>query len=202
MLAGRPRPKAARNENAARDAGGLQGGGPHGTLARAKIAARRHLVEFVRDEDGGPLVEFTILTPLIFLLMFGIVEWGNIYFIKNSMFIAARLAARQAAVGSISGTSGVGAGAVAAACASPSPIHGTAYTYTFTFAYNRGCAAASTPTDPTYGTVTMTISTPAATVATFNYSNLIGGNLSASATMQQEYTCPAAAGSYSVSQQC
>ena len=56
------------------------------------------------------------------------------------MFIAARLAARQAAVGAIANTT---AGAVAAACTSPSPIAGTGYTYTFTYAYNTGCAGAS-----------------------------------------------------------
>ena len=92
------------------------------------------------------------------------------------------------------------AGAVAAACASPSPIAGTGYSYTFTYAYNTGCAGASSVSAPSYGTVTMTISTPAATVAAFNYKSLIGGTLSASATMPQEYVCPAAASSSSVTQ--
>ncbi len=199
MLATRLRRKAGRDEKAARDAGVLYHGGPGRAPARAKTAACRRLVAFVRDEDGGPLVEFTILTPIIFLVIFGIVEWGNIYFIQNSLFIAARLAARQGAVGAIANTT---AGAVAAACASPSPIAGTGYTYTFTYAYNTGCTGASSVTSPSYGTVTMTISTPAATVAAFNYKSLIGGTLSASATMPQEYVCPAAASSSSVTQKC
>ncbi len=162
MLAIRPRRKPGRDEKAARDAGVFHDRAPGRAPARAKTAATRRLVAFVRDEDGGPLVEFTILLPIIFLVIFGIVEWGNIYFIHNSLFIAARLAARQAAVGAIANTT---AGAVAAACASPSPIAGTGYSYTFTYAYNTGCAGASSVTAPSYGTVTMTISTPAATEA-------------------------------------
>ena len=96
MLAIRPRRKPGRDEKAARDAGVFHDRAPGRAPARAKTAATRRLVAFVRDEDGGPLVEFTILLPIIFLIIFGIVEWGNIYFIQNSLFIAARLAARQA----------------------------------------------------------------------------------------------------------
>ena len=176
---------------------------PRRAPARAKIAACRRLVAFVRDEDGGPLVEFTILTPIIFLVIFGIVEWGNIYFIQNSMFIAARLAAREAAVQTIANTR---LGAATAACASPSPIAGTGYTYTFTYASNVGCPSGPYPLSsasvPSWGTVTMTIATPAATVATFDYKGLIGGTLSASATMEQEYTCYAAPSTSSCTATC
>jgi Flp pilus assembly protein TadG len=186
MLATQRQPKAGREEKAARSPGVLQDGGPRRVLARAKIrAAYRRLVHFVRDEDGGPLVEFTLLTPLIFLTVFGVVAWGNLFFIRNSMFNAARLGARAAAVGAAANTL---AGAVVAACAAPSPIAGTGYTYTFTYAYNTGCTEASSPSSPTWGTVTLTI---AANVGFFNYKGLIPQNLTASATMQQEYVCPA-----------
>jgi Flp pilus assembly pilin Flp len=172
-------------------------------LVRAKIrGAYRCLVDFVRDEDGSPLVEFTLLAPLIFLVVFAITEWGNIFYIQNNMYNAARLAVRQVAYGTIANTS---TAAIAAACSSPSPIYGTGYTYTFTYTSNYGCPSSGYPlTSPSYGTVTLTIKTPAAAVAIVNYRGLIGGeNLSASATMMQEYVCPAAeSGPTTVSQTC
>jgi Flp pilus assembly protein TadG len=56
------------------------------------------LRDFMRDERGSPLVEFSVMAPLFLMVMFGIVEWGNIFYVQNNMLIAARQAARSWAV--------------------------------------------------------------------------------------------------------
>jgi Flp pilus assembly protein TadG len=157
--------------------------------------------DLIHDERGSPLVEFTVLMPVFFLIMFGIVEWGNIFFIQNNMIIAARLGVRTAAVNPASNAS---ANVIAAACGSttsPTPITGTGHTYTFTYSYNQGCAG---PSSTAYGNVALTIATPAAAAAIVNYLGLIGAeNMTASVTMQQEYVCPAGSGTaVTVSQTC
>ncbi|MBV9287414.1 MAG: pilus assembly protein [Hyphomicrobiales bacterium] len=178
------------------------GEGTPPALARAKIrAGYRRLDDFVRDEDGAALVEFTVMLPLFMLVMFGILEWGNIFFTQNNMLIAARLGVRAAAVNPASNSS---SNVIAAACgtsSSPTPITGTGYTYTFTYSYNQGCSGASSTA---YGNVALTIATPAAAAAIVNYLGLIGSeNLTATVTMQQEYVCPASSGAAAaVSQTC
>jgi Flp pilus assembly protein TadG len=154
--------------------------------------ALRALRAFARDEDGGPLVEFTVLMPIFFLVMFGIIEWGNIFYVQNNMLIAARQAVRQVAVGNASDTGSV---AIALACGtSPNPstpITGSGYTYNFTVYTDANCTGASSPASPSYGNVRMLITTQAAPL-TLNYQGLLNGlNLSASAIMQEEFVCPA-----------
>ncbi len=154
--------------------------------------ALRFLGDFARDERGSPLVEFSVMAPLFLMVMFGIVEWGNIFFIQNNMIIAARLGVRAATVNPASNSS---ANVIAAACGSttsPTPITGTGHTYTFTYSYNQGCSG---PSSTAFGNVALTIATPAAAVAIVNYLGLIGAqNLTATVTMQQEYVCPASSG--------
>jgi Flp pilus assembly protein TadG len=50
------------------------------------------------DESGGALIEFTLVAPLFFLIVFGIIEWGSIFYLRNNMINAAREAARGIAV--------------------------------------------------------------------------------------------------------
>ena len=152
-------------------------------------AGRRRFVAFIRDEDGSPLVEFAILAPVVFLVVFAIIEWGQIFYIQSDMYVAARLAMRQVAFGAIADTSTTAV--LDAACSSPSPIAGTGYTYTFTYKYRTGCPASGYPlTSASYGTVTLTITTPASSVLFFNYKGLIGSqNLTASVTMLEESVC-------------
>jgi len=50
------------------------------------------------DENGAALVEFTVLMPLFFLILFGIVEFGSLLFIQNNMTNAAREGARTSAL--------------------------------------------------------------------------------------------------------
>ena len=152
-------------------------------------SAYHFFLDFVRNENGGPLVEFTVLMPIFFILMFGIIEWGNIFFVKNNMLIAAREAARSWAVGTVTSPTT----AINNACASPF-LTGANYAYKFTFSYYTGCTGASSPAG-TYGLVTMNVTTPAAPVSVFNFLGSVTGlNLSASATLQEEFLCPAVAG--------
>ena len=152
-------------------------------------SAYRFIRYLISDEDGGPLVEFAVLMPIFFVIMFGIIEWGNIFFVENNMLIAAREAARSWAVGTVTSPTT----AINNACTSPF-LSGPNYAYKFTFSYYSGCKGASSPAN-TYGLVTMAVTTPAVPVSIFNYLGSVTGlNLSASATLQEEFVCPAAAG--------
>ncbi|MEW6745842.1 MAG: TadE/TadG family type IV pilus assembly protein [Planctomycetota bacterium] len=61
--------------------------------------ARNH----ARAERGIVAVELAILLPLLLLLLFGIIEFGTIFFLRNNMFHAAREAARGVSVGELTG---------------------------------------------------------------------------------------------------
>ena len=150
------------------------------------------LRDFMRDERGSPLVEFSVMAPLFLMVMFGIVEWGNIFYVQNNMLIAARQAARSWAVdGPPSSASTVASNTITNAC-NAVPLHGSNFAYTFTLTYYSGCTGAGTPAG-TYGIATMTITTPAAPASLVNYLNSVTGlTLSASATLQEEFVCPAA----------
>lgn len=52
----------------------------------------------MRNQKGQALVEFAIILPFLFLLLFGIFEFGRAMFIKNSLNNAARSAVRVAVV--------------------------------------------------------------------------------------------------------
>lgn len=87
------------------------GGGP----ARQSRSARRPrlpapdamahpmacLDRFRRADDGGALVEFALVLPLLLTLLFGIVGWGLSLSMHNAMYDTARSCARSLAVGAI-----------------------------------------------------------------------------------------------------
>ncbi|MDD2583086.1 MAG: TadE/TadG family type IV pilus assembly protein [Desulfuromonadaceae bacterium] len=52
----------------------------------------------MKNQKGQALVEFAIILPLLFLLIFGIFEFGRAMYIKNSLNNAARSAVRVAVV--------------------------------------------------------------------------------------------------------
>jgi Flp pilus assembly protein TadG len=159
------------------------------TVARLGLPVLR---DFIDDERGSPLVEFSVMAPLFLMVMFGIVEWGNIFYVQNNMLIAARQAARSWAVdGPPSSASTTASNTITNAC-NAVPLHGSNFVYTFTLTYYSGCTGAGTPAG-TYGIATMTITTPAAPASLVNYLNSVTGlTLSASATLQEEFVCPAA----------
>lgn len=53
---------------------------------------------FRRDSTGAALVEFAIIAPLLFLLIFGIIDFGRVFFLINNLTNAAREGARLGAV--------------------------------------------------------------------------------------------------------
>jgi Flp pilus assembly protein TadG len=66
-------------------------------LVVRKSALRR--ARFTRDESGSGMVEFAIVTGLVFLpLMFGIIEFGRMMWAKNTVTAAAREGVRYAVV--------------------------------------------------------------------------------------------------------
>ena len=54
-----------------------------------------------RQDDGAAAVEFALVSILLFLLLFGIIEFGIGFFTQQGAAAAAREAARRAAVGKV-----------------------------------------------------------------------------------------------------
>lgn len=54
--------------------------------------------EFRRDERGALIVEFGLIVPILFLLVFGIVDFGRAYFTMNNLAAAVREGARYGSV--------------------------------------------------------------------------------------------------------
>ena len=134
---------------------------------------------FFKDvgESGAALVEFTVVAPVFFLLVFGIIEFGSIFSLQNTMMNAAREASRSMAVQAM--TSGQ-AQAVAA-------NYLTTYPETFSYSVVDGCA--TTPKGQ-WADVTVTITTSAAAASIINYLNMFTGkNVTASVTMRKELAC-------------
>lgn len=53
---------------------------------------------FRRDERGSLVVEFGLIVPILFFLVFGIVDFGRAYFTMNNLAAAVREGARYGAV--------------------------------------------------------------------------------------------------------
>ncbi len=54
-----------------------------------------HTKGFLRDRRGGVAVEFAILIPVLITMLFGIIQYGNILYIRQLMTQAAEEAARS-----------------------------------------------------------------------------------------------------------
>jgi Flp pilus assembly protein TadG len=51
------------------------------------------------DDRGAAAVEFALVLPLLIAMLFGIIQFGALFFLHNNMVNAAREAARKMAVG-------------------------------------------------------------------------------------------------------
>lgn len=75
--------------------------------ARRLIAARKaqltNLREFVRAEEGAALTEFGLISPVLFLLLFGAFDLGHTLYMKTVLEGAVQKAARDASLQSASG---------------------------------------------------------------------------------------------------
>jgi len=145
-----------------------------------------------RSESGAALVEFTILMPVFFLILFGIIEFGSIIWLQSAMNTAAREGARAAAV-----QGGTMTTATQKACARLN-ISSAGQT----FAITGTDTLLTNPDGSKYceATVTVNVSKASASLMNtfFSYANgglsAAGwsGNVGSSATMRREDTCTAA----------
>lgn len=61
-------------------------------------ASRRDCVMRIKDQKGGSLVEFAIIAPLLFVIFFGIIEFGILLYDKALITNASREGARAGIV--------------------------------------------------------------------------------------------------------
>lgn len=76
----------------------LAGAEPLSSIRRATREASHRSRVFRFEERATSLVEFAIVAGLLFLLVFGIVDFGRVYLLYNNLTNAAREGARLAAV--------------------------------------------------------------------------------------------------------
>ncbi len=141
-----------------------------------------------RSESGAALVEFTVLMPVFFLVLFGIIEFGSMIWAQNTMTTAAREGARAAAVqgGDLSSAQQKACQMLARSSA------GETYSVAATDQQFVGTT--------TYCEVTVNITVSKASASLFNTffsasnggvnASSWGGNLAGGATMRRESTCP------------
>lgn len=55
-------------------------------------------MKIVKDENGGSLIEFALIAPLLFIILFGIVEFGILIYDKAMLTNASREGARAGIV--------------------------------------------------------------------------------------------------------
>jgi Flp pilus assembly protein TadG len=87
-------------------------------MEEQRASRRRTVRGRARHDEGAALVEFAVISPLFFLLIFGIIEFGMAFNDYQSIRQGAREGARQAVVGEYlsTGTScGLNGGAASAA---------------------------------------------------------------------------------------
>lgn len=75
--------------------------GPRQPAPGAEAHPMACLGRFRRADDGGALVEFALVLPLLLTLLFGIIGWGLSLSMHNAMYDTARSCARSLAVGAI-----------------------------------------------------------------------------------------------------
>lgn len=122
------------------------------------------------DEDGGALVEFSLLAPLFFLILYGIIEFGSIFWVQNNMVNAARETARTVAVQGLTTSASL-----------KSNVCPWLQGRNYTVQYIDQC--------PTQPDILATVTTDAVGASVFNYMGLFGGNLSSQVTMRRENAC-------------
>jgi len=97
----------------------------------------------VRDQRGGPVIEFAMAAPALFLFLFGIIELGYALWIQNALDFSVATASRCA---SLNGSSCSGQVASYAADQSGAAIDSSVFTYTRTAAC--GCQVTATYSMP------------------------------------------------------
>jgi len=99
------------------------------SLFRTGHRAFAGLRALARDRRGGPVIEFAMAAPALFLFLFGIIELGYALWIQNALDYSVATASRCA---SLNGTSCSGQVASYAADQSGANIDSSVFTYTRT----------------------------------------------------------------------
>jgi Flp pilus assembly protein TadG len=97
------------------------------SLFRTGHRAFAGLRALARDRRGGPVIEFAMAAPALFLFLFGIIELGYAMWIQNSLDFSVATASRCA---SLNGTACSGQVASYAADQSGADIASSVFTYT------------------------------------------------------------------------
>lgn len=125
------------------------------------------------DENGGALLEFTIMAPVLFLIFFGIIEFGTIFNLQNNMVTAARDTARIWAA------------------QNPQTWNAAAAQNNCETRLGAGFTCTAQDHCPTAPDVSITVSRPASSALLVNYLGLFTGHtFTTSVTMRKETRCP------------
>lgn len=135
----------------------------------------KRLICSTERQRGAAAVEFAVVAPLLFALVMGIVDVGNMLFVYNSMLNAAREASRSVAVAEETPAQGK-----AKAEAALNKHHGKKGKVIFT-------VTVIVPGNPSEHEVKTTISTPLSDTLMLDIFGLLGNhNLTAVASMRKE----------------
>jgi Flp pilus assembly protein TadG len=149
--------------------------GPRRLRDWRNASATRVEVSPDQSESGAALVEFTVLMPVFFLIVFGIIEFGMIFFLQNNMVNTAREMARNISVQGLTPAQ--------AKTQSCPLLAGTGQQFSITV----------TDSCPAVQDVTVQITVPTDKASFFNYLGMFtGGTLKAAVTMRKELTCQVA----------
>lgn len=139
------------------------------------------LLRMLRCDRGAAMVEFTLVAPILILLTCGIVQFGYVFYLQNTMQNLARDAARGISVGALTGSSGSVNCPGGAAGSAQAMICGGLSGFTGSFSLN-----AVNPAD-SGDDVIVTVSLPMADAAVMDVLDVMSsGTLSVSATMRKE----------------
>ncbi len=126
---------------------------------------------YCRNSSGAALLEFAFLTPILMLLVTGIIQFGALFFLENNMVSIARDTARRLAVGDLT-------------------TKAEAETHAEDSLVNWGAdfdVIVTLPNPPTTYDYVVQISVPMADASIVDPFGLMGsGNLTAQSTMRQE----------------
>lgn len=125
---------------------------------------------FCKERSGAALLEFAFLTPILLLLITGIIQFGSLFFLENNMANVARDTARRLAVGDL-----------VTKAEAKTHVQDALVNWGATFTVN------VTEPDATSNDYVVQISVPMADASIVDPFGLMdSGNLSAQSTMRQE----------------
>ena len=141
----------------------------------------KRLLRMLRCDRGAAMVEFTLVAPILIFLTCGIIQFGYVFFLQNTMQNLARDAARGISVGALTVSNGNVSCPGGAAGSAQLMICGGLSGFSGTFSLN-AVNPANSGDD-----VTVTVSLPMADAAVMDVLNVMSsGTLSVSATMRKE----------------